>query len=84
MGLKSIKREANDWAADGAAGGGVTPGGGVLAGWLFNCGCITAAATGGGTWTWGGKQEVGGGWRPQEAEEEEQPAGLLGASSVFG
>ena len=32
----------------------------------------------------GVKLEVGGGWRPQEAEEEEQPAGLLGASSVFG
>ena len=32
----------------------------------------------------GVKPEVGGGWRLQEAEEEEQPAGLLGASSVFG
>ena len=54
VGLKAINREANDWAAVGAAGGGVPPGGGALAGWLTTCGGTTAAATGGGMATWGG------------------------------
>ena len=84
VGLKAINREANDWAAVGAAGGGVPPGGGALAGWLTTCGGTTAAATGGGMATWGGQSQVVGGWRLQEAEEGEQPAGLLGVSSVFG
>ena len=57
VGLKAINREANDWAAVGAAGGGVPPGGGALAGWLTTCGGTTAAATGGGMATWGGNHK---------------------------
>ena len=60
VGLKAINREANDWAAVGAAGGGVPPGGGALAGWLTTCGGTTAAATGGGMATWGGAITSGG------------------------